>query len=209
MRLIFLNPSPFPLGRSISSSENVGVLLPLPGSSGTTAVVGVEHAGGAACGVVQSSTVHLRHWLNFPSHYENWHLLSCLFPWQQCQELPAELIGLEHLSPIADAKRRGGVCFPPCQASVTELYVFAPLHSRTVVLRCSAKCREMRTIRYYKGEEEDVSKEDGRFICLAFFPCEQKREMGNIWFYYVYLNWFCILIWAEPHVSSLCVLVLQ
>lgn len=67
----------------------------------------------------------------------------------------------------------------------------------------------MRAIRYYKGEEEDMSKEDGKFVCLAFFPCEQKREMSNVWFYYVYLNWFCTLTWADsvlkPHISSLAV----
>lgn len=103
MRFIFLNSSPFPLRRFISSSETT------PEGSGTTALVGVEHAGGAACGVVQSSTVHFRHWLNFPGHYENWHLLSCLFPWQQYQGLPAELIDCNFC--LQELMQREGVGF--------------------------------------------------------------------------------------------------
>ena len=99
-----------------------------------------------------------------------------------------------------------GFVFPLCHASVTQLQVVVPLHLRTLVLRRSAKCREMRTIRCYEGEEEDMSKEDGRFVCPAFFPHEQKRKMDNVCFYYVYLNWFCTVMWADSarkiHISS-------
>lgn len=59
---------------------------------------------------------------------------------------------------------------------------------------------EMRTIRCYKGEgeEEDTSKEDGRFVCPAAFPHEQKRKMANdVCFYYGYLNWFYTVTWAD------------
>jgi len=99
-----------------------------------------------------------------------------------------------------------------CQASVTQLRrVFVPQHLKTVVLRCSAKHREMRTVRCYEGEEEGTSKEDGRFVCPAFFCHKQKKWKWPMFVFtmYIYLNWFCTIMWADSarkiHISSLAV----
>lgn len=72
--------------------------------------------------------------VEFPSHREKRHPLSCLFPWQQyqgcLQSWSQELMQTEGV----------GFVFHLCQV---EVYV--PLHLRTLVLRCSAKCSEVRS----------------------------------------------------------------
>lgn len=80
--------------------------------------------------------------VEFPSHREKRHPLNCLFPWQQYQGLPAELV------PGADANRRCGICFPPVSGPG---FCTSALENTCIKMLCKVQRSE---IRCYEREEE-------------------------------------------------------
>lgn len=193
--LIFLSLSPFPLRRLISTAVIRKVqaysLICQRGSGHLSA------CGRPACrsslwwGAAHSSTVQLtgshfsRHWLNFQVtvksgiplivFFHDSSIRGCLQSWSQ------ELMQTEGV----------GFVFHLCQVQV-----FVPLHLRTLVLRCSAKCSEVRS-GVTKGKRKLCERRMEDLFVLPSSLMSKKGKWTMFVFYYVYLNRFSTVTWAD------------